>query len=176
MLGRPFSQGTQLPSIRFFFLCFNSKWIPTQLPIFIWYLLGNPSSGKYDVCSNHFYDILVQGSSNPTLCSCRHVSTFRMKWTVLVNQKVWLSDAVCDLFDVWSQCDLNLSVLRVAPWDGRSHRRATSVMSVRSVFTWWRESVPRACTSTGSVSAVPPAAPLSDREHMLLTLKIVSIY
>lgn len=64
---------------------------------------------------------------------------------------------------------------RAAHYDGHSPRRATSVIHARSVFTWSRGSVPRGSSSTGSVSAVSPAAPPCDREHMPSTLKRVCV-
>lgn len=65
--------------------------------------------------------------------------------------------------------------LRAAQYEGRSSRRVTSVTHARSVFIWWRGSVPRGSTSTGSVSAVPPAARPCDRELMPSTLYRVRV-
>lgn len=65
--------------------------------------------------------------------------------------------------------------LRAAQCGGRSLSPVTSVTRASGVFTWWRESVPRGSTSTGSVSAVPPAARLCGRERTPSTLNTVGI-
>lgn len=67
-------------------------------------------------------------------------------------------------------------VSRVAQYEGRFPSLVTSVTHARSVFIWWSGFVLRASTSTGSVSAVRPAALLFHRERMLSTLKRVCIY
>lgn len=96
--------------------------------------------------------------------------TFQSFYCLLFLLKFAFPLVICVISHFFSCC---VDFPRAPHYAERSLRPVTSVTHASGVFTWWKEFVQRGSTSTGSVSAAPPAAVRCAREDMPLTQNTV---